>query len=157
MFAAILGSTGSVVTAIHADLVRRFHLDFLSWPFFSAFFWCLVAFAWTYATAEYTYRWWQDRLSPDDVPTIYDAQWFSYISTATIGLGDFYLDPEVIFIEDAFVFAFIFLAAFSVSERRPYSWRVSVSASKKLRMHIFLTHLTVVLTLLLMYSSLQPS
>lgn len=79
-------------------------------------FWCVVAFAWTIGTAEFTYRWWGNRLDPDDVPTRYDAQWFAYISTTTVGLGDFFINPEVMFVHDAFAFAFLFLTAFSVSE-----------------------------------------
>eukprot|EP00529_Nitzschia_sp_RCC80_P015114 CAMPEP_0113464224 /NCGR_PEP_ID=MMETSP0014_2-20120614/13087_1 /TAXON_ID=2857 /ORGANISM="Nitzschia sp." /LENGTH=709 /DNA_ID=CAMNT_0000356291 /DNA_START=95 /DNA_END=2224 /DNA_ORIENTATION=- /assembly_acc=CAM_ASM_000159 len=114
LFAAILGTTGHVIAAFYSDTVRRFNLTFLSWPIMTTVFWCMVALAWTVATAEYTFRWWGDRLEPEDQPDRNDAQWFAYISTTTVGLGDYYLPPDVLFLHDAFIFAFIFLAAFSL-------------------------------------------
>lgn len=115
MFAAILSTAGGIISLIYADLVNRFHLTFLSRPFMTTTFWCLVTWGWSVTLAEYTFRWWRERLEPEDVPTRLDAQWFSYISTATIGLGDFFLEPQVLFIHDAFVFSFIFLTGFAVS------------------------------------------
>jgi hypothetical protein len=38
--------------------------------------------------------------------------WFAYISTTTIGLGDFFLEPEIIFLEDVFRFSLLFLTGF---------------------------------------------
>jgi len=41
-----------------------------------------------------------------------DAYWFAFMSTTTIGLGDIYLDHEVIATEDISRFAFQFLIGF---------------------------------------------
>lgn len=38
--------------------------------------------------------------------------WFAYISTTTIGLGDYFLQPEVMFLGQVFVFSWQFLFGF---------------------------------------------
>lgn len=48
----------------------------------------------------------------EDYATRWDSVWFAYISTTTIGLGDFFLQPEVIFHEDVFRFSLLFLTGF---------------------------------------------
>jgi hypothetical protein len=41
-----------------------------------------------------------------------DGYWFSYISTTTVGLGDIFLEPEVIQTRDLIVFPLLFLVGF---------------------------------------------
>ena len=47
-----------------------------------------------------------------------DAYWFAFISTTTVGLGDFYQTPEVLFINDllyyslSYLFGFVLLSTF---------------------------------------------
>ena len=41
-----------------------------------------------------------------------DAIWFAFISTSTVGLGDYYLQPEVMFGSDAMKFSVWFLTGF---------------------------------------------
>lgn len=47
-----------------------------------------------------------------------DGYWFSYISITTVGLGDIFLEPQVILFRDLFIFplsflfGFVFVAAF---------------------------------------------
>jgi len=47
-----------------------------------------------------------------------DSYWFAYISTTTVGLGDFVLSPDVLLMQDiilwplSFLFGFVFFAAF---------------------------------------------
>ena len=47
-----------------------------------------------------------------------DSYWFAYISTTTVGLGDFVLSPDVLLVEDiilwplSFLFGFVFMAGF---------------------------------------------
>jgi hypothetical protein len=41
-----------------------------------------------------------------------DGYWFSYISSTTIGLGDIFLEPEVILTEDLVTFPLLFLVSF---------------------------------------------
>jgi hypothetical protein len=41
-----------------------------------------------------------------------DGYWFSFISTTTVGLGDIYLEPEVIQARDLVTFPLLFLVGF---------------------------------------------
>mmetsp|Transcript_40954 Transcript_40954/g.98046 ORF Transcript_40954/g.98046 Transcript_40954/m.98046 type:complete len:196 (-) Transcript_40954:61-648(-) len=41
-----------------------------------------------------------------------ESLWFAYISALTVGLGDFFLQPEVMFIEDVFIWSGIMLFGF---------------------------------------------
>ena len=57
--------------------------------------------------------WWEERL-PDFAADVdaYDALWFAFISTSTIGLGDYYLQPELIFASDTLKYSVLFLIGF---------------------------------------------
>jgi hypothetical protein len=41
-----------------------------------------------------------------------EAYWYAYISTMTVGLGDYYLEHDVILRQDLFIFPVLFLAGF---------------------------------------------
>ena len=57
------------------------------------------------------YQWWQeDRL--EDTIDYADCYWFSYISTTTVGLGDYYLEHGVIVGQDLLVWPLLFLFGF---------------------------------------------
>jgi hypothetical protein len=60
--------------------------------------------------AQYA-RFWTERRLDNELP-FNDAYWFAYISTTTVGLGDFYPSPEVLFFNDLLAFSFIFLIGF---------------------------------------------
>lgn len=55
--------------------------------------------------------WNADRLGTSDV-SFRDGFWFAYISTTTIGLGDFILNPAVLVATDMIFWPFIFLLGF---------------------------------------------
>lgn len=55
--------------------------------------------------------WNADRLGTSDV-SFRDGYWFAYISTTTIGLGDFTLNPAVLVATDMIFWPFIFLLGF---------------------------------------------
>lgn len=63
--------------------------------------------------------------------------WFAYISTTTVGLGDIYLDPEVIVTEDLMFFSFIFLIGFVFLA----SFLEKLSSLVKRNDHVGLAHL----------------
>lgn len=63
-------------------------------------------------------NWNTRRLGDDGNISIRDSYWFAFISTTTIGLGDFVLSPDVLLLEDIvlwplnFLIGFVLLAAF---------------------------------------------
>ena len=56
-------------------------------------------------------RAWTYRRLGEEMP-FNDAYWFAYISTTTVGLGDFSPRPEVIFFFDLLIISFTFLMGF---------------------------------------------
>jgi hypothetical protein len=113
LFGGILASTGSVLAMMYDDTVKKFRWSFLARPLWSLTFWGIITALWTMFLGFSAHLWWGYRLKPDEVPSANDATWFAYLSTTSIGLGDYYFEPEVIFMRDAFLFAFIFLGAFT--------------------------------------------
>ena len=57
-------------------------------------------------------------MGEDGAVSLRDSYWFAFISTTTIGFGDFYLSPDVLLPEDivwwplSFLLGFVFCAAF---------------------------------------------
>jgi hypothetical protein len=113
-FAGIVAGSGSIVAVIFDDMVTRCRLRILSRPLVALFFGGAITSAWTLFLGFRTYAWWKIRLPPlEEVPTMWwDSVWFAYISTTTVGLGDFFLEPEIIFSGDVFSFSLLFLTGF---------------------------------------------
>jgi len=112
LFAAVLGSSGYIITTIFDDFVSRlsFH-RFVEHPLVGVLLWGGIWIGWAYAIAYGADAWWARRLPDYDV-TVNDSLWFAFISTSTIGLGDYYLQPEVMFASDALAFSVTFLVGF---------------------------------------------
>lgn len=51
-------------------------------------------------------------MGADEQVSFHDAYWFSYISTTTVGLGDYFLAPEVLGRVDLFIYPILFLLGF---------------------------------------------
>jgi hypothetical protein len=60
--------------------------------------------------AQHTLHWSKNRMG--DEFAFDDAYWLAYISTTTVGLGDFYPNPEVLFLSDLVIFSFTLLTGF---------------------------------------------
>lgn len=109
-FGAILATAGSIISAIFDDFLCRSNLKLLTKKPVLCFIWGSLWYVWMLVVAQTTRLWTARRLG-EEMP-FYDAYWFAYISTTTVGLGDFYLSPEVIFLNDLLVFSFTFLMGF---------------------------------------------
>ena len=90
---------------------HRKYLAFLSKPFAGCVVWGFLWYAWMLLIAVVTQRWKDIRLSED--MSLRDGYWFSYMSTTTVGLGDIFLEPEVIVGIDLLYFPLIILVGFT--------------------------------------------
>jgi len=110
LFAVILGGAGKIVVAIWDDFVNRTKLHHLNIPWVGCIFWGFCYYAWMLVIAAVTQAWKAARL--DEEMDFSEAYWFSYISTTTVGLGDNYLEHDVILRQDLFTFPLLFLTGF---------------------------------------------
>lgn len=109
-FASILASAGYISLIIFDDLVTRCKLNILAKPRIACPFWGLTWVAWMSFIGAFTKTWWSRRADFD--VSAQESWWFAYISTTTVGLGDFYLQPSVIFVDDLLIFTLMFLTGF---------------------------------------------
>mmetsp|Transcript_2383 Transcript_2383/g.4324 ORF Transcript_2383/g.4324 Transcript_2383/m.4324 type:complete len:461 (+) Transcript_2383:100-1482(+) len=91
MFAIILGTAGTIIVSIWDDFIDRTKLHQLNIPWVACVFWGFCYYAWLLAIAVVTQNWKNARLGDD--MEFSEAYWFSYISTTTVGFGDYYLEP----------------------------------------------------------------
>ena len=114
LFAAVLGTTGYVLMAIFDDFVGRLWFSApLKKPGVGVLVWGIVWLAYARSVAQDVRFWWDRRL-PEFGADVggWDALWFAYISTTTIGLGDYFLQPELMFASDALKYSVLFMVGF---------------------------------------------
>jgi hypothetical protein len=110
-FGGILATAGGVVRVLYDDMMSRNNISrILGRPSSSTLFWGGIAYLWMYAMGSRARFWW-DRIEDFEVSRR-DSFWFGFISSTTVGLGDYFLQPEVMFLEDVFRFALLFLTGF---------------------------------------------
>jgi Ion channel len=119
LFAVVLGNAGKIVTNITDDWLSRLpRLSLLTHDWVICLFWGGCYYGWMFVVAFVTVRWKRERVGVDLAWD--DAYWFAFITTTTVGLGDFYLEHEVLLRRDLIAFSlmilvgFIFLANFLV-------------------------------------------
>lgn len=116
LFAAVLAKAGSIVNAIVEDFLRRSHLTFLTRNWIQIIIWGALYYLWSLLIASYYIHWSLIRL--DEEVSYKDAYWFAYITTTTVGLGDYYLEHAVLIGIDLLIwpllilFGFVLLASF---------------------------------------------
>lgn len=110
VFAGILATAGSIFAIIFNDMVTRFHLPFLARPWISCIFWGIGWLVIMYIVALQSQHWWASRLGDYESDGV--SWWFAFISTATVGLGDYYYQPEVMFGQDLLILSMLFLIGF---------------------------------------------
>jgi hypothetical protein len=111
-FGAVLSTAGYVLSALVDDFVSRFWLSkFIQKPWVGMIIWGSIWLGWALILATDMYWWWDARMPELEIAPS-DSIWFAYISTSTIGLGDYYPQPELIFASDALKFSLTFLVGF---------------------------------------------
>ncbi|KAG7345565.1 ion channel [Nitzschia inconspicua] len=111
LFGGISLVAGGVIATLSDDLFRRYHLAVLTKHSASVAFWAAATVLWLVIQATIGYAWWKDR-SPEVTFTRYDSLWWSYISLTTVGLGDYFLEPETMFTVDVFLWSLLFFIGF---------------------------------------------
>lgn len=102
-----------VITSILDAFLVKMRLRVLSRPWIQLLLWGIFYYVWLLLIAYVYSRWRVERLGEDAAVPFSAAYWFSFISTTTVGFGDYYLEPEVIVGIDCLVFPVIFLLGFS--------------------------------------------
>ena len=116
VFGVVLAKAGSIVVAIVEDFLLRTHLCFLTRHWIQMLIWGGLYYLWCLLICSYYILWNQLRL--EETVDMKDAYWFAYITTTTVGLGDYYLDHAAIIGFDLLVwpllilYGFVLLAAF---------------------------------------------
>ena len=98
LFAGILTNSGSIIVVIWEDFVSRTRCcRWVRNPMFGCFVWFWITAGWTFYLGNQAKRFWKNRGVYDEFVTgKWDPAWFAYISTTTVGLGDYYFPPEVV-------------------------------------------------------------
>lgn len=112
LFAGILATAGTILIAISDDFVSRTKLRKYNYIWAGCLFWGSCYYVWMLVIAAYTKAWKADRLNVDNQVDFSQAYWFSYISTTTVGLGDYIVEQQSIVRSDLFTFPLLFLVGF---------------------------------------------
>jgi hypothetical protein len=110
-FGGVLANAGSIVAVIYEDALARCHLKLFRHSWIGAGIWAGISVLWILYLADRTLDFWSDRLEDFEVTRL-ESLWFAYISITTVGLGDFFLQPEIMFLRDVFRFSVLFLTGF---------------------------------------------
>ncbi|CAB9499763.1 Ion channel [Seminavis robusta] len=116
MFGGVLAASGVITSLFVNDFAIRLRLRLLANKFVMIVVWGLLWIGWMTYMASQAIYWRKWRLLEE--MSWEEALWFAFISTTTVGLGDFYPNPEVMFISDllffslSFLFGFVLISAF---------------------------------------------
>ena len=108
VFGGISALAGSVMAIIFDDFFTKYRMGFMTKPVNGAILWAIFSVAWLAIQASLGHDWWRQRDPGEDFNAT-DALWWSYISCTTVGLGDYFLAPETMFVVDVFSWSLIFL------------------------------------------------
>eukprot|EP00522_Entomoneis_paludosa_P010230 CAMPEP_0172440536 /NCGR_PEP_ID=MMETSP1065-20121228/1163_1 /TAXON_ID=265537 /ORGANISM="Amphiprora paludosa, Strain CCMP125" /LENGTH=536 /DNA_ID=CAMNT_0013189429 /DNA_START=88 /DNA_END=1698 /DNA_ORIENTATION=- len=113
-FGSLLATSGSVIAELTDRTFFQLHpsLARFSHPGWGSLYWGVLWGLWMFLIAYVTKKWKEIRL--DEELGLGSAYWFSYITTTTVGLGDIFLEPEVIVGIDLLYFPLLFLVGFTL-------------------------------------------
>jgi len=121
LFGVINGQAGYVALSISDDFFRKHNLNFLTKGMRASIFWLLAYALWNLVIAGMVAGWAYYRSGVDvGFVELEHAYWFAYISTTTVGFGDFYFKHEVIngsdlmYVPMVLLMGFVFLANFLI-------------------------------------------
>lgn len=114
LFGAVLKLAGSITTHLFNDFIHRLKkkVSRLAKVLMWGVLWVLWMFVISYQAMGHQNQRMEEELS------LYDAYWFAFITTTTVGFGDYFLQPEGLFVSDLlglwanFLVGFVFLSAF---------------------------------------------
>jgi len=112
VFGSTLATSGTIVSLVVNDFAARLRLRWLNIKWVAMVMWGILWLLWMTAMMGYFY--WFNKVRLDSIVLLEDAYWWAFISTTTIGLGDFYPAPAVIFLSDLLVMSFGFLIGFTL-------------------------------------------
>ena len=113
LFAAASARAACVITSVLDKFLVKMRLTVLTRPWTQLILWGSFYFIWLVLIALVYNQWRVERLGEAAAIPFTSAYWFSFISTTTVGFGDYYLEPEVIVGVDCLLFPIIFLLGFS--------------------------------------------
>jgi len=123
VFAAYLGTTGNIITFLWDDLLLNAGFKPIESPWVGFFFWGVLWYTWMAFVALYAQFYWLDRMELSESNYSFrDAYWYGYISTTTIGLGDYYPQPEELYFGDVFAFSILMSLGFALLSSFLGSW-----------------------------------
>jgi len=100
--------SGYTFRVIFDDFLTRIHLGWFRKNKYTTPFWLALTIAYLAFVASKAWRYWND-YTPYDSVTRADSYWFAYITLLTVGLGDFYVQPQGLFPVDVVVWSFVIL------------------------------------------------
>jgi hypothetical protein len=111
LFGGISLLAGSVMATVSDDFFKKCKLGFLTRPWAGVLLWAINFVLWLLIQSNIGYHWWKDRTLQVTF-TREDSMWWSYISSTSVGLGDFFLAPESMFTVNVFSWSLVFLVGF---------------------------------------------
>lgn len=103
---------GKVVGIILDDIFRKIRLRFMTGQWVGAVFFGFLGFSWMVLMGWAGLVWWNKNIEDHD-KSLSDSLWWSYISLLSVGLGDYFMEPEVFFYKDNAIWSFMFLTGFT--------------------------------------------